>query len=84
MKNHVKVYMNHFDYVVQEEIPCEACTRPAVDIHHIWGRGKDKDVIDNLMALCRRCHDKTGIISKDEFQMIHNYFLMGNRKIYLK
>ena len=77
--------MNHFDYVVQEEIPCEACTRPSVDIHHIWGRGKDKDDIKNLMALCRKCHEKAhSTIRKSEMQMIHNYFLMGNRKIYLK
>lgn len=49
MTNHCKVYMAYFDYVTQEEIMCEACGRPAVDIHHINGRSsKDKDNIKNL------------------------------------
>jgi predicted restriction endonuclease len=85
MKPHVKIYMEHFDYVTQEEIPCEACTRPAVDIHHIWGRGKGKDEIKNLMSLCRKCHEKAhNSISKSEMQLIHNFFLMGDRRKFLK
>jgi len=45
-------------------IPCEVCGRQAVDIHHIKARGmggsKDKDVIENLQALCRPCHIEYG------------------------
>jgi hypothetical protein len=88
MKPHVKIYLQHFDYIAQEEVPCEACTRPAVDIHHIHGRGKGRDVIENLIALCRKCHDRAhgakNHITPDEFQFIHNNFLVGNRKIFLK
>ena len=85
MQNHVKVYMKFFDYVTQEEIPCEACTRPSAEVHHLSGRGKGKDVITNLMALCRKCHDKAHTsIPKSEMQYIHNFFLTGRRKQFIK
>jgi predicted restriction endonuclease len=85
MTNHCKVYMAYFDYKVQEEVFCEACGRPAVDIHHINGRGKDKDVIENLMALCRKHHNQAhSIYSKGEMQLIHNSFLAGQRRVFLK
>ena len=54
--------MKHFDYALDDFIPCTICGSTAVDIHHIKGRGiggsKDKDYIENLAALCRSCHDK--------------------------
>jgi 5-methylcytosine-specific restriction endonuclease McrA len=47
-------------YKNSDFIPCEVCGRQAVDIHHIKARGmggsNDKDVIENLMAVCRSCH----------------------------
>jgi 5-methylcytosine-specific restriction endonuclease McrA len=85
MTPHCKVYMKYFDYATPEEIPCEACTCPAVDVHHVNGRGKGKDVIGNLMALCRSCHTKAhNEISKESMQYIHNCFLSGQRKIFLQ
>ena len=85
MNPHVKVYMQYFDFVSQSEVMCEACGCPAVDIHHINGRGKEKDIISNLVALCRKhhtmCHDEK--VPKDEIQLIHNYFLSGSRKKFL-
>jgi hypothetical protein len=40
------------------------CGKTAVDIHHIEARGMGgtttKDVIENLMCLCRECHLKYG------------------------
>jgi len=86
MTPHAKIYMKHFDFVVQEEIMCEACTRPANDIHHLDGRGPGKDVISNLMALCRKCHDRIHQckITKGDLQYIHNNVLLGHRKIYIK
>ena len=86
MVNHVKVYIRHFDYVTQSEILCECCQSSAVDVHHINGRGKGKDVIENLMALCRKCHEKATLnkLSKEEMQFIHNNFLVGVRKIFIK
>ena len=85
MQIHTKIYMQHFDYVVQEEIMCEACGRPAVDIHHINGRGKGKDVISNLMALCRKHHEAAHKdISKADMQLIHNFYLQGTRRKFLR
>ena len=62
MKKHTKIYMKHFNYALDDFIPCTTCGTRAVDIHHIERRGmggsKDKDFIENLAALCRSCHDK--------------------------
>ena len=64
MKNHTKVYLNHFGYTGEDFIPCETCGARAVDIHHIEARGiggtKKVDTIDNLMALCREHHLQYG------------------------
>lgn len=88
MQKHTKTYLHYFDYGEQDRILCEACHREAVDIHHIHGWGKGKDIIENLIALCRKCHERahsTGdYVSPDEFQYIHNNFLNGNRKRFLK
>ena len=62
MRKHTKVYMNYFNYVLDDFIECEVCRQRAVDIHHIKPRGmggsKTKDYIENLVALCRTCHVK--------------------------
>ena len=86
MLSHIKIYMKYFDYVVQSEIMCECCQRPANDIHHISGRGEGKNVIENLIALCRRCHvlEHDEKLSKSELQLIHNYFLQGQHKVFVK
>ena len=54
--NHVEIYMDFFGYCKDDVIVCERCNSKAVDVHHIHGRGKDKNVIENLIALCRECH----------------------------
>lgn len=60
MKPYVKIYFEHFGYCGDEFIPCEICGMKAVDIHHIDCRGmggsENKDRIENLMAVCRKCH----------------------------
>lgn len=66
MKNHTKVYLKHFGYGDQDFIGCEVCNSRAVDTHHILSRGmggvanKRLDIIENLQALCRDCHNKYG------------------------
>jgi len=84
MQKYIKTYLDYFDYKIQSDVMCEACGSQAVDIHHINGRGKDKDVISNLMALCRKHHAMAHeSIPKSEMQYIHNFYLTGRRKIFL-
>lgn len=64
MKQHTKIYLDYFGFMEADFIPCEICNKKAVDIHHIEARGmggsKEKDTIENLMAVCRECHVKFG------------------------
>lgn len=76
MKKHVKVYLKAHGYTEDDIILCERCGFVAVDIHHIDPRGmggsKTKDVIENLIALCRSCHEmaEAGIIDKAELKQV--------------
>ncbi len=57
MKKHVKNYMRHYNYGEQDIILCEKCGQVAVDIHHKKPKGQGgSDDIENLIALCRKCH----------------------------
>tara|TARA_R100000664_G_scaffold13981_1_gene22113 strand:- start:99 stop:362 length:264 start_codon:yes stop_codon:yes gene_type:complete len=64
MKKYIKIYMDYHDYVIDDVILCEHCSKIAVDIHHIEPRGiggdpmGHKNQIENLIALCRSCHIK--------------------------
>ena len=64
MKKYVKIYMYFHDYVLDDVILCEHCSKVAVDIHHIDARGLGGDArghrnqIESLIALCRSCHIK--------------------------
>lgn len=66
MKKHTKIYFDFFGYDIPEDAVCEICGNPAVDVHHIDARGMGgdpngtKDVIENLMGLCRKDHDEYG------------------------
>ena len=84
MKEHTNIYLDYFDLCGQEFIQCECCKERAVDIHHINARGMGssgtKDYIENLMALCRKCHIEYGDIEllKPMLIKIH-LFVMKNR-----
>lgn len=88
MVKYKQVYLDYFGYGEQDFIPCEACGSEAVDIHHIFNRGENMDVIGNLIALCRKhhnmAHSSMNHIDKSEFDYIHKSFLAGSRKIFLK
>lgn len=85
MQKHTKIYLDYFSLGEQDFIPCEACGAKAVDIHHIYGRGKGKDTIDNLMALCRKHHKAAHeTVKKDDMLYIHRSFIAGSRKQFLK
>lgn len=88
MKKHTQIYMKHFGYGIEDFIGCEVCGNKAVDIHHIdargMGGGKNKDEIENLMAVCRMCHEKYG--DKKEYlellKQTHQRFIEIYGKIY--
>lgn len=83
MKKYTKNYLNGMKIQILERfedmcIMCEWCCRsPAVDIHHISARGaggsKLKDTVDNLVALCRECHNlaEAKKIDKEELRRKH-------------
>ena len=62
MQKHTKVYLDFFGYDTSDTyIPCEMCNAPAVDIHHLEKRTRNKvtnDYIENSVGLCRECHIK--------------------------
>jgi len=75
------IYLKGMKYDETDFIPCEICGDKAVDIHHIDARGmggdpqKKKDHINNLMALCRKCHINYGDITefKSYLRKIHQH-----------
>lgn len=77
MKPHTKIYLTSFKYSTADFIPCEICANKAVDIHHIenrkMGGDRSKDIINNLMALCRKCHNDYGDVPefKELLKSIH-------------
>ena len=60
MKKHTQIYLKAMGYDTTDFICCEVCQAPANSVHHIVPRGmggsKSRDVIENLMALCGKCH----------------------------
>ena len=64
MKKHTRIYLDYFGFHETDFICCEICGREAKDLHHIDARGmggsKNKDYIENLMALCRADHESWG------------------------
>jgi hypothetical protein len=82
MKKHTKIYFQAMGISPVEFVPCEVCGSRAVDIHHIEPRGmggsKSRDVIENLMALCRPCHHEADFgtkLTKDHLNEIHQHHL---------
>lgn len=84
MGNYKDVYKKYFGYGEQEFCPCERCGDEAVDVHHIKPKGmggsKLLDYIENLIGLCRICHNMSHAehIKKDELQAIHDKFMKLN------
>jgi len=83
MTRHIKIYMEYYDLGMQDIITCEVCLLSGridgsgFDIHHIQGRGNGKDVIENIMCLCRNCHTLAhkSVYSKTKLTKIHKKFL---------
>ena len=80
MQKHTKIHFDFFDIAYDpvsgwhDWVDCEVCGLEAVDIHHIDGRGKDKDVIENLMRLCRKHHTQANIYTLPKSVLIDMHF----------
>lgn len=64
MQRHIRNYLASIGADESTRIRCEVCNALAVDIHHIIPRSKfgskrkeEQDAPDNLIALCRTCHE---------------------------
>ena len=80
MKAYTKTYLRYFGYSEADFVPCEVCGAKAVDIHHLTPRSLRKDLInkiDNLMALCRGCHDRAG----KDWQFNENLRLIHRKRL---
>ncbi len=67
MKKHVKNYLKATG-LQGEIILCEVCGQVAVDIHHIIFKGQGgSDEYENLIALCRVCHEKAHGLGSEKY-----------------
>ena len=83
MQKHIKNYLEYYGIDNPDIIRCEVCWNNAKDIHHIlfrshfWKKTKHlQDKIENLIALCRDCHDKAHFkkepyLDKEELSRTH-------------
>lgn len=59
MQKYIKNYCKKHNIDEGDWIGCEECGGTAVDIHHIILKSQGgTDNADNLIALCRKCHQK--------------------------
>jgi hypothetical protein len=88
MQKHTKIYMDFFGYGEQDFIPSEVSGTKANDVHHIYGRGKEHDIIENLIGLNREEHKaahkelQNFFLSTDDLIAAHRIFIMNNRPDY--
>ena len=83
MKKHTGIYMKYFNFGEQDFIPCEVCSAQAVDVHHIEFKSRrGKDEINNLIGLCRKCHDRAH--GKDQEVFFGEEYLKEQHYNYLK
>lgn len=63
MQEYTKVYLDSFGLDETDYVKCECCDNKATEIHHILTRKKLSSHlirIENLMAICRTCHEEYG------------------------
>ena len=87
MQKHTKVYFKHFGLGEQSDICCEICgkggraDKAGFDLHHLTPRSQGgKDVIENLILLCRKCHNRAHdeTINKAVLKARHEIFMEAN------
>ena len=84
MKPYQTNYLKHFGYDKSDTIYCEVCGKVAQDLHHIKARGmggsKLRDNIENIMALCRPCHELMGDRKQFKDKLIEIHMLKMSNK----
>ncbi len=79
--------MKFFNLTEGDWIPCSVCNQESVDLHHIEPRSKfgskrkdEQDKVENLVALCRSCHDKAhaNILTKDYLKELQQKLIDEN------
>ncbi|MEN5308782.1 HNH endonuclease signature motif containing protein [Chryseobacterium cucumeris] len=79
MEKHTKVYLKFFPSH-SGFYHCEICHSQATEIHHIKRRSEfgsktkdQQDKIENLIALCRTCHEKAhaNVFTKEYLTEVH-------------
>jgi len=86
MQPYIKTYMAFFGLgeqdIIYDEIEWVSNRNllRAADVHHIYGRGKGRDVIGNLIALSRDHHDNVNsvIMTKSYLTKVHDSFMKNN------
>ena len=71
--NRISRYLEKDDIIL-----CEICGVQAVDLHHILYKSQGGgDEVDNIIALCRQCHDKAHNMqfTPDYLREIHKKYL---------
>lgn len=69
-------------------MPCEICKLRVVDVHHIsprqMGGSKTKDYIENLIGLCRACHElaENESLTENYLYKIHLIFIKQEKPDY--
>jgi len=80
--NYKDVYVKSLNITKEDIVLCEVCQAVAVDIHHIVFKSQGgTDTIDNLIALCRDCHDCSHGKVKDNFISKETLFEITNNRI---
>lgn len=85
MKAYTRTYLKFFGFPFDPNffVPCEYCGAKSVDLHHLIPRSLRPDLvnrIENIMALCRKDHDRAGKdrAFNEELKQVHRRRLLKN------
>lgn len=77
--NYIQKFKKHYNIGEQDIVRCKVCGQIAADIHHIVYRSQGgTDDIENLIELCRKCHDLAHAKKLTEEQLCY-YQKMTNK-----
>lgn len=63
--NYIQKYLKHHNIGEQDIVRCDVCGRLGSEIHHIkFKSAMGGDEIENLILLCRLCHESAHFIRK--------------------